>query len=492
MAFKLSPQHSVEIIIDPLAREQFLVLAIEACKQLNWNNGLTTANHFYSYTDSSMSSWGEIITVKIDGNKALLKSNCSGNQLVDWGKNKRNIELLTNKIDELKAGISVEQLNGLWQDLQPQLKSSEENDSIEKPITPRDQINGVISIFKPTQGYYITPILIILNLLVFLSMVISGVHILEPDVESLLKWGANYRPVTLEGQWWRILTACFLHIGILHLIMNMYALVYIGLLLEPLLGKFRFGLAYILTGIAASMASLWWHDNTVSAGASGAIFGMYGVFLAMLTTNYIEKSARKSLLTSIAIFVGFNLLNGIRGGIDNAAHIGGLLSGLIIGYAFIPGLKYPQNKILNRILHISIILLVITGSIFFYKTIPNDMGKYDSYMQDFSTNEELALGIYHMPENTSKASYLQAIKEEGIYNWKVNIGIINQAEKLDISQNLHDRNRLLLKYCELRISAYELIYKAIDEDTEQYQPTIDSIDLEIGAVIDELEAIQRN
>jgi len=103
--------------------------------------------------------------------------------------------------------------------------------------------------------------------------------------------------------------------------MNMYALLYISLLLEPHLGRTRFLTVYLLTGLTASLASLWWHNLTISAGASGAIFGMYGVFLSMHTTNLIEKSARKALLTSIAVFVGYNILNGLKpnSGIDNAA-----------------------------------------------------------------------------------------------------------------------------------------------------------------------------
>jgi rhomboid protease GluP len=137
-------------------------------------------------------------------------------------------------------------------------------------------------------------------------MAITGVNIISPDSESLVQWGANFRPLTLEGQAWRLLTNCFLHIGILHLLLNMYALLYIGVLLEPHLGRLRFAAFYILTCIIASTVSVSWHDLTVSAGASGAIFGMYGVFLALLSTNLIEKSARKALLASIGIFVVFN------------------------------------------------------------------------------------------------------------------------------------------------------------------------------------------
>ena len=127
-------------------------------------------------------------------------------------------------------------------------------------------------------------------------------------------------------------------------VMNMYALVYIGLLLEPYLGKTRLAVAYVLSGAAGGATSVFWHEVVVSAGASGAIFGLYGVFLAMLTTNLMEKSARKSLLISIGVFVFYNLANGMKAGIDNAAHIGGLISGLLIGYAYYPELKTPNLR----------------------------------------------------------------------------------------------------------------------------------------------------
>ena len=136
--------------------------------------------------------------------------------------------------------------------------------------------------------------------------------ILQPDTSLLLEWGANYKPLTLNGEIWRLFTCIFEHIGIIHLVMNMYALLYAGIFLERLLGRIRFITAYIVSGICASMISLWWHHNVVSAGASGAIFGMYGVFLSLLLTNLIEKETRKSMLSSIGIFIGYNLLFGMR------------------------------------------------------------------------------------------------------------------------------------------------------------------------------------
>ena len=92
MAFGFSPKHIQEFILDNLSQEQFLVLAIEAVKKLGWNIGYTSETGFIAYTKFSMSSWSEEITVKIEDGNATLKSECTGSQMVDWGKNKKNIE----------------------------------------------------------------------------------------------------------------------------------------------------------------------------------------------------------------------------------------------------------------------------------------------------------------------------------------------------------------------------------------------------------------
>ncbi len=238
----------------------------------------------------------------------------------------------------------------------------QEHDVLNRPpATTSEKWGDFFSLFKPREGYFITPILVDLNIAIFILMVLSGANLFQPSTQVLIKWGANIRSLTLDGEWWRIITCCFIHIGLFHLLLNMYALLFIGVLLEPQLGRLRFASAYLLTGIMASLASLYWHTNTLSAGASGAIFGMYGVFLALLTTNLIEKTRRTSLLASIGIFVGYNLLYGAKAGIDNAAHIGGLLSGIVIGYLYYPGLTKPEKPGLRySAIAVAALLVVVT------------------------------------------------------------------------------------------------------------------------------------
>lgn len=207
-----------------------------------------------------------------------------------------------------------------------------------EPIEETD-MKETLSLFIPREGFYITPIIMYINILIFIIMVVSGLGFISFKSADLLLWGANYRPSTTNGEWWRLLTSTFLHGGLMHLFANMYGLLFVGIFLEPRIGKAKYAIIYLLTGILASVTSLWWHVNTVSVGASGAIFGLYGVFLALLLLKVFPKDFSKVFLLSTSIFIGYNLLVGLTGGIDNAAHIGGLVSGFIIGLILYPQLK---------------------------------------------------------------------------------------------------------------------------------------------------------
>ena len=486
MAFGISPKHIRNLPLDNFTQEEFLVISLEVAKKLDWKIGSTGEDGFLAYTAFSLASWSEEIELKITQNGARLKSKTTGNQLVDWGKNKRNIESFVSSFNEMKNSFTQEQLAEKIAVLQSILTSQEQN-VFRNPVTTKGKIRGVLAVFKPAKGFIITPVLIDLNIVVFILMISTGVSIFMPENESLINWGANFRPVTLDGQWWRLITCCFLHIGIFHLLMNMYALLYIGLLLEPLLGWLKFATAYILAGIISSVTSLYWHELTISAGASGAIFGMYGVFLAMLSTNLVEKTPRKALLTSIVVFVGYNLLNGMKGGIDNAAHIGGLTGGLIIGFLYYPAIKKPGVPQIKYGTIAMLIVLVCSTSFVIYEKIPNNFGKYEESMKHFSSMESMALEFYKLPEEMPKEELLYEIKNRGIYYWKENIKLLRETDKLNLPSQLHERNRKLIHYCELRIKSYKFIYKFVNENSHWYHDSILFYNKEIETFLDSLK-----
>ncbi len=180
-----------------------------------------------------------------------------------------------------------------------------------------------------------THVLVGINVIVFLAMAFSGVSLLGPTTEQLKHWGANWGPLSLGTQPWRILTSNYVHIGIIHIAFNMWCLWNLGQLAERILGRLNFVILYTICGIAGSLSSLWWHPMVVGAGASGAIFGLAGASIAVFYLGHlpIPRAAIQGTMRSLMTFVGYNLLFGLAPGIDNSAHLGGLLAGLAMGAA---------------------------------------------------------------------------------------------------------------------------------------------------------------
>lgn len=190
------------------------------------------------------------------------------------------------------------------------------------------------AIKNPLRPLPTTFALIFVNVLVFLLMAWGSGSLLHFGGELVLRWGGNYGPLTLGGQWWRLVSAMFVHIGLLHIAVNMWALYELGLLTEQIYGRPTTVVLYLLTGIAGSIASLARNPAIITAGASGAIFGLAGILIATLALNRqaVHSHGLKIALASLVAFAGYNLTYGfLKGGIDNGAHLGGLICGLALG-----------------------------------------------------------------------------------------------------------------------------------------------------------------
>jgi membrane associated rhomboid family serine protease/Flp pilus assembly protein TadD len=186
-----------------------------------------------------------------------------------------------------------------------------------------------------TASFLITKILIGLNALVFVAMVLRGVSPFLPSPQQAIAFGADYGPLTLNGQWWRLVTSMFVHFGIVHIGLNMWCLWNLGRAAEQLMGRASYLLAYFVSGIFAGIVSVYWHPMAAGAGASGAIFGMAGVLVSYVylkkTPSHLQINSR--MLGSLGTFIAYNLAFGALPGISNAAHIGGLVMGLVVGAA---------------------------------------------------------------------------------------------------------------------------------------------------------------
>jgi rhomboid protease GluP len=180
----------------------------------------------------------------------------------------------------------------------------------------------------------VTSAIIAVNVLVFLAMTVSGVSLGMPKIAELIRWGANFGPLTISTQPWRILSSNYEHIGIIHIALNMWCLWNLGVLAERIFERWTYFLTYTACGLAGSIASLWWHPMGVGAGASGAVFGMAGALISVLYLGNlpVPRSALTATLKSLGSFALYNLIFGqVIHSIDNSAHIGGLVSGLALG-----------------------------------------------------------------------------------------------------------------------------------------------------------------
>jgi rhomboid protease GluP len=201
-----------------------------------------------------------------------------------------------------------------------------------------------------------------INVAVFLAMAAAGVSVANPTVEQLLRFGANNpERVLYYGEWYRIVTAMFVHVGLIHLASNMWCLWNLGLLGEPLIGPLGVFAAYILSGAAGNLLSVavntYFHENSVGAGASGAVFGIAGVLIVLLKSKRLPIPPRElsGLRRYVIYFAAINFVIGFGSmavgsviHIDNMAHLGGFLGGILFSLPLVPLIGSPRPLFLFR------------------------------------------------------------------------------------------------------------------------------------------------
>lgn len=242
-----------------------------------------------------------------------------------------------------------------------------------------------------------------LNALVFLLQSLTGG---STNTFNLVRFGAQDGASIENGEYWRFVTAAFLHIGILHFLVNGICLWQFGRLLERLYGATHFAFLYLASGVGGTLTSFFLNEfvspRTVSAGASGAIFGVAGAMLVagLRYADQIPESIQKAFGTGILPFIAFNLYYGLtRGGIDNYAHIGGVLTGAACGLVLHP---HCENRRDTRIAAAGFAALVILCFGFQYRAVAS----YEHRVQS-------ALGLFQAGRYTEAESAVSSLRRRG-------------------------------------------------------------------------------
>lgn len=265
--------------------------------------------------------------------------------------------------------------------------------------------------------------------LVWIANIASGMSFIQPRADELYRWGASSASAVQTGDWWRLVTAMFLHGGIVHLALNMYALWEAGFILSRLFGNRGFLLVYFGSGIVGSALSLHFSGQTaVSVGASGAVFGVVGALLAAVVqhrgTYPVERS--QQLITSLSIFILYSLMYGFSGqGIDNAAHVGGLIAGFAAGWLLIEKIdnKATKQERLHHFLAGGVLCLI--GALVLTMTTPpakRDMGQYFSDLKvwkEVQPEFQRALKSFQQEAEAAKAGKLS--EEELVRNMRASV-----------------------------------------------------------------------
>jgi membrane associated rhomboid family serine protease len=192
----------------------------------------------------------------------------------------------------------------------------------------------------------VTRILIGINVAVYVVMALTTRQFVSFDTPTVLHWGAAFGILTASGEWWRMLTAMFLHGGILHIAVNMWALRNLGYTAELFYGRRNFLIIYLLSGLAGSASTMLWNPVRVSVGASGAIFGVAGALAALVYFKRlpVDRAVLRRDVGSIGGMIVINLFLGASIPIiDNSAHIGGLLAGTFLGFA-LPAIIFRAER----------------------------------------------------------------------------------------------------------------------------------------------------
>lgn len=465
MAEDRNKEFSKIILTDSLSNEALLAAFLHIFQEADMQLLEIAPERIAARTSFSASMPEEVITVYISYGSIEIKSKSDVPGFYEKIENRSRTETLAHRFEAVRPLLTHAFIE-------------EKLSPFRAPAAKRlTQKRSFLSRLLPRKNFSVTPVLLALNILIFAVMVISGIDPVIPASDHMILWGSNLGSATLDGEWWRMISACFLHFGIFHLLLNMYALFSVGAALESMIGSRRFIIAYLIAGIGGNIASLWWNPFVNGAGASGAIFGMFGVFFALVTTDLLKKEYRTSILKQLAFFIVLNLMIGMHGRIDNAAHIGGLVTGLVFGYLFYPGLKWPNIRSWN-LAPLIVPVIVAAASIWLLKTLPNRPLLWETKFKAVQTEERKAIKALESTSTRPDSAALH-YRRTVIPAWSKAMKLAAELEELDSPKPAKEHASKLKWYFSKQKELYELEAKKLEEKTSRYDEEIHKIEEEI-------------
>ncbi|WP_026903908.1 rhomboid family intramembrane serine protease [Pedobacter glucosidilyticus] len=494
MAWGISPKKTAQVPLHGFGTDKYLAIVFNAFENLNWKVSYADDKGLIAYTPISWESYSEQITVVIENEVAYLKSECVGYQafLYDYGKNEKNIDLLITEIEYCAFHIQTDIEGNILRFKDSFYQHPGINLSY-TPLGAKDKFTHLGTIFIPRKNYQVTPVLIAVNCLVFiLQRIIFSAYVFslnKKGVEDIpeksaafskIVFGGIERNLVLNGEYWRLFTACFSHGSVNYIFFNMIFLAYIGSIIEGRVGKWNFLGLYLMTGICASITSIGFRYEEMGVGASGAIMGMFGVFLAYLSTNFFDTKARTAFLIS-TVLISIITLWPSGEGIDHAAHFGGFISGYIFGiFSYWAYTKAERTKrYFIRTVSYILILLAVSSWVFF-------MPKYD--LEAFRKSKDkmmvdlnlISSYFYASDYDTlTKAERIVLLETKMIPVIRKNEIVLKELKNTPLPSEEEKDAKQFFKYYGNKLKIYELLYKEYKTDHPAYRTKMQQLTDEI-------------
>jgi rhomboid protease GluP len=317
---------------------------------------------------------------------------------------------------------------------------------------------------------------------VYMGTALGTNHLFVFDGRSLVHLGSDFGPYTTDGDWWRLVTSMFLHVGLIHLAFNMWALTSFGRVVERLFGSVSYALIYFVAGVGGDLVSLTWNPVVNSVGASGAIFGLLGALIAAQVRNdgSIPINVLRPLRRSSLIFTGCALVAGLlSGAVDNAAHLGGAAAGFILGLLLsrpITGVSLKKSAFFQHVglaglASILIISVGVSAAKAASKRLSGD-GLYVATMHWFGPGEHGALRQWHTLGALAKAekwdatTYANRIEAEVIPFWREADARMAKVD-LPVTSDSYESLHWLRSVTHDRLHAYELLVQGTKKNNDK-------------------------
>lgn len=322
-------------------------------------------------------------------------------------------------------------------------------------------------------GAWVTFVLVSLCVLVFAVEAFLSRSPMHVPPEWLITLGGNFAPAVQSGQAWRLLTSVFLHGSVLHIVLNMIALWQAGQIVERLFGRAPFAVLYLLSGILGALLSLWWKPGPVSIGASGAIFGVYGALLAYLIVmrGAMPLALLEKIRSGTVGFIGYSLFAGFMvPGIDNSAHIGGLLAGFVLGAGFSVPVSAVIGKTWRQATTYAALITVGAAALWLWRAAPPVAEQYKAHIRleqaigGFAASEQkleaaLKTALQALEQGkATPAETAQRLQEEVAPGWGEAIQSLGTQVVVPADKG---RLQVLIQYAKLRHDAVVLLARGL-------------------------------